>query len=91
MAPELWKGKAYSEKTDVWAVGITLFELINLKRPFNALGLKSLENKIVNCAQRIKSFKNSTPPAHISKDLWTLLFELMNPDPLRRPTINEIL
>jgi serine/threonine protein kinase len=36
MAPELWKGKAYSEKTDVWAIGITLFELIKLERPFAA-------------------------------------------------------
>ena len=36
MAPELWVGETYTQKTDVWSVGVLLFQMICGKLPFNA-------------------------------------------------------
>lgn len=36
MAPEVCAGKKYDKKADVWSVGIVLYELITLQRPFDA-------------------------------------------------------
>jgi NIMA (never in mitosis gene a)-related kinase len=34
MSPELCEAKPYSYKSDVWAVGVVLYELTTLKQPF---------------------------------------------------------
>jgi len=34
MSPELCDNKPYSYKSDVWAVGIVLYELATLRQPF---------------------------------------------------------
>jgi calcium-dependent protein kinase len=33
-APEMFSGGGYDEKVDVWAVGITLYQLITHRTPF---------------------------------------------------------
>mmetsp|Transcript_1293 Transcript_1293/g.1597 ORF Transcript_1293/g.1597 Transcript_1293/m.1597 type:complete len:158 (+) Transcript_1293:636-1109(+) len=42
MAPEVILGKKYGTKADVWALGVVLYELIALKKPFNGSGVKQL-------------------------------------------------
>lgn len=37
MAPELFDCKKFTPKADVWALGIVLFEMCQLKRPFESL------------------------------------------------------
>ena len=34
IAPEIWLGNCFSNKSDIWSLGVILFELITLKRPF---------------------------------------------------------
>jgi NIMA (never in mitosis gene a)-related kinase len=34
MSPEVCKGEPYGQKSDVWAIGCCLYELIQLRRPF---------------------------------------------------------
>jgi NIMA (never in mitosis gene a)-related kinase 1/4/5 len=34
IAPEIWLGSCFSDKSDIWSLGVILFELITLKRPF---------------------------------------------------------
>lgn len=36
LSPELVRGLPYSQPSDVWALGVILFELLTLKRPFSA-------------------------------------------------------
>ena len=36
MPPEVCLGKPYDNKADVWAVGVILYELITLKKPFES-------------------------------------------------------
>lgn len=46
MCPELIKGLSYNEKVDVWSVGCIIYEMANLKPPFQATNLIELGNKI---------------------------------------------
>ena len=34
MPPEVILGKPYDHKADVWAIGVVLYEMIMLKKPF---------------------------------------------------------
>ena len=36
MPPEVCLGKPYDHKADVWAVGVILYEMITLKKPFES-------------------------------------------------------
>ena len=47
MSPELFEGKPYNSKTDVWALGCILYELCSLIKPFNALNQAALGMKII--------------------------------------------
>lgn len=38
MAPELFRKKKADERTDIWAVGVTFYELLCYQRPFNGDG-----------------------------------------------------
>ena len=35
MAPELLNGIPYDSKADIWSIGVILYELITLKKPFD--------------------------------------------------------
>ena len=44
MAPEIWRGESYSEKVDIWSIGIVMYYLLSGEHPFNGddetIGLK---------------------------------------------------
>ena len=43
LAPELWRGEACSKKSDIWALGVILYEIITMKYPYTANGVEELE------------------------------------------------
>jgi NIMA (never in mitosis gene a)-related kinase len=47
ISPEIIEGKPYSMATDIWSLGVILYELCALKPPFNAESLHFLALKIV--------------------------------------------
>lgn len=47
MAPESCQSEPYTSKSDVWALGVILYELCTLKQPFQADNLLGLVFKIV--------------------------------------------
>lgn len=48
MSPEILDSTPYREKSDIWALGCLLYELITLQKPFNSpnLALSELVRKI---------------------------------------------
>ena len=47
MSPELWKNKPYNDKSDVWAMGCLLYEMAELKPPFDGANMKGLARKVM--------------------------------------------
>ena len=83
-APELLsKGTFNSLKTDIYAIGITLYTLAELKFPFDTDNDQFIPNQILNGCL---TFKGT-----LDKKLRKLIEKCTNPDPDCRPTIDEIL
>jgi serine/threonine protein kinase len=47
MSPEICDGKPYDHKSDIWALGCLLYEMLTFKHPFVATSLPALFVKIV--------------------------------------------
>lgn len=47
ISPEIIQGKQYSLMTDIWSLGVVLYELCTLNPPFNAESIHYLALKIV--------------------------------------------
>ncbi len=80
MAPELLRGKEADERADIYGLGISLYELLTLERPFQASSLASLQKQIVDASPLPPRSRNSKIP----KDLETVCLHAMDPDPLHR-------
>ena len=83
-SPEICQNKPYGSKSDVWALGIVLYEMACLRRPFNAKGLKELMRKIV--AGSVDPI-----PSHYDPQLALLIGKLLTVHPTMRPSINRVL
>lgn len=70
MAPEVLKGKGASPKSDIYALGITFFELLSGKQPFT-------DNSPVNIA--MKQIEEPLPSIHkIRSDVSTKIEKIIN-------------
>ena len=83
MPPEVFLGKPYDHRADVWAVGVVLYELIMLKKPFESENINGLLRQITSCAYEPLS-------VDVDPNLKMLVVALLNKDFNKRPTIIEI-
>ena len=84
LSPEILEGKAYDAKSDIWSLGVLLYEMMTFKMPFNANNLPMLSVKIMRG-------NYIPPPINYTKDLRELVSKCLTVDPKIRPTIREIL
>nr|XP_023684049.1 serine/threonine-protein kinase Nek9 [Paramormyrops kingsleyae] len=86
MSPELCQGVKYNFKSDIWAMGCVLFELLTLTRTFEATNPLNLCVKIVqgNWTKEVNSDVYSS-------ELIQLVYECLDQDPENRPTADQIL
>lgn len=42
LAPELWEDKPCSKKSDIWSIGVILYELCTFKYPYLANNIEEL-------------------------------------------------
>ena len=83
MAPEIVDGENYSFEADIWALGVTFYELMNLKKPFRAnypaiyLEIKTKEVEEINNIY--------------SKEFKDLIYQMLNKEPNKRPKADDIL
>ena len=50
LSPEIIKNKPYNFKSDIWSLGIILYEMCALKPPFNGANIHMLAMQIVRGA-----------------------------------------
>eukprot|EP00002_Diphylleia_rotans_P038773 TRINITY_DN8861_c0_g1_i2.p1 TRINITY_DN8861_c0_g1~~TRINITY_DN8861_c0_g1_i2.p1 ORF type:complete len:729 (-),score=152.74 TRINITY_DN8861_c0_g1_i2:319-2505(-) len=84
MSPELLQNKPYGKKSDIWALGCILYELMAQTYPFNAQNLPQLTVKVINGVY-------PAPPVHYSDNLQQLVTKLLLKDASRRPSCRDIL
>jgi serine/threonine protein kinase len=83
VAPELWEGKCYGKKADVWSCGVVLYEILNLKRPFVAGTLRQLMEKV-------RKGDYDPLPESYSTDMRDLCARMLTVDVKQRPTLSEL-
>jgi len=66
LSPEVCQGRPYDDKSDVWSLGVVLYELCALRRPFEADGMPALIIKIVRG-------KHAPIPSNYSRELKHLI------------------
>ena len=83
LAPEIVEGKNYSFEADIWSLGVTFYELMTFKKPFEgnfpAVYLKIIKDEV----EPITDF--------YSKEFRNVIYNMLNKDPSKRLTAKEIL
>ncbi len=81
MAPEQWRGSQCTAATDVWALGVMLFELLAGRRPFLGETMLELGARVVSeePSPRLEGIEG------VPQDLVDLVANAMHKDPARRP------
>jgi hypothetical protein len=82
LAPELLKMSGAHKPVDIYAIGVTLYELLTGTLPYTNDNLSRLYKEI--------SVGNLKFPNEVSKNAKSLIKALMATDPNRRPTISQV-
>ncbi|XP_067849275.1 hormonally up-regulated neu tumor-associated kinase homolog A [Heptranchias perlo] len=85
-APELLARKKYGPKVDIWSIGVNTYAMLTGTLPFTVepFSLRALHQKMVD--------KDLNPlPVHLSTAAVNFLQSLLEPDPTKRPNIQQVL
>ncbi|KAJ1636908.1 kinase-like domain-containing protein [Pavlovales sp. CCMP2436] len=84
LSPEIVEGKTYGLPTDMWSLGVLLYEMAALKKPFVADSLPALAMQII---------RNSYEPLPkcYSAELHALVASLLQKKPEDRPTVVQLI
>eukprot|EP00891_Asterochloris_glomerata_P007383 jgi/Astpho2/7383/e_gw1.00114.154.1_t len=85
MAPEVARDiKACDEKVDIWALGVTLYELLTGHLPFSGKDKQAIKKAIA--AGQVKPM-----PASLSGPCAAFVEAMLTQDPLQRPSAEQLL
>ncbi|GET93219.1 protein kinase, putative [Leishmania tarentolae] len=84
VAPEIWRRCPYSKKADMFSLGVLLYELLTLKRPFDGANMHEVMHKTL--AGRFDPLPDS-----ISKEMQTMVSALLQSEPKKRPSSKTLL
>lgn len=88
LSPEIFEGKRYGRKSDVWSLGVVAYEVLALRMPFEANSLAALCRRVTS--------ELYAPPAlpkshRYSRDLEMLVLQqLLERNPELRPSADEL-
>jgi serine/threonine protein kinase len=85
LSPEILAEQGYSFASDIWSLGVCLYEMTTLRHPFDAGNLHSLALRIM------KGDFNDPDESMYSLDTRNLIRSMLSQLPEDRPTINQIL
>eukprot|EP00658_Telonema_sp_P-2_P046262 TRINITY_DN3437_c0_g2_i2.p1 TRINITY_DN3437_c0_g2~~TRINITY_DN3437_c0_g2_i2.p1 ORF type:complete len:286 (+),score=63.33 TRINITY_DN3437_c0_g2_i2:229-1086(+) len=84
LSPEICQEKPYDQKSDIWAMGCLLYELLTLRHAFEGNNMRGLVVKIL---------RGIFPPisSKYSRNARDLVALMLAKDPRKRPTVGQIL
>lgn len=86
LAPECWNGRDASEKSDVYAAGIIMYEMLSKRHPFqHAKDQEQL--KWMHLNERVQRLNNHL----IDRSITEITMQCLDKDPLKRPNFRDIL
>ena len=83
MAPEIYKREVQTEKVDIWALGVLLYEMTHNNIPFRDKCLGEIQLIITN--------ENIDFDSQISQRIQNIIYKILKLDPTERPTAKDIL
>jgi NIMA (never in mitosis gene a)-related kinase len=86
LSPEIINNQPYNYKTDVWSLGVVLYELCTLHPPFTTI---KNDKKILEAKIKSGNFKDI--PLIYSQELKNLVSSLLTVAHTKRPSVKEIL
>ena len=81
MAPEQWRGEEQDARTDLWAAGVMLYELLTGGLPYQAEFLEQLRARVL-APEPVPSVRERCP--ELPEELARLVAELLVKEPARR-------
>jgi NIMA (never in mitosis gene a)-related kinase len=84
LSPQIWLGKTYDYKTDIWSLGVLLYEMCTLNYPFMGLNMNQLK-------QAVTRGKFAPLPGYLNPDFTKLVAAMLQMDPAKRPSVDELL
>ena len=84
LSPEMAAAQPYTEKTDVWGLGVVLYELLALRLPFSGANLMEI-------SAQIAKGKFAPLPPHVGAPLTSLVRGMLALDASARPAVAEVL
>ncbi|OHT07726.1 AGC family protein kinase [Tritrichomonas foetus] len=82
MAPELIQRGHYSDKVDIWSIGVILYKIVTGKLPFFHENLQAACKMIVT--------EDPIFPPELSHEMVELISKLLIKSPAERPSIDEV-
>ncbi|CAK0866573.1 unnamed protein product [Prorocentrum cordatum] len=83
LSPELIQGQPYSQPTDVWSLGVMLYELLSLRHPFSGSGLQGIVAAVLRGVY--PSLPRTRPP-----EFGSLVASMLAQEPRQRPRAEEL-
>lgn len=84
LSPELVENKLYNEKTDIWSLGVILYELCCLQPPFKG-------NSLLDVARMVSEGKYAPISNRYSKHMSGCIAWMLNLDFAQRPNVLQLL
>jgi serine/threonine protein kinase len=87
MSPEQAAGKKIDSRTDIYALGVMMFEILTGQRPFKSLG---------DAFSTLQQHAESTPPSirelapQLPEEMVQLVDAMLAKDPANRPSLNAV-
>lgn len=84
LSPEICSAQSYNHKSDVWSLGVILYELVTGKKCFEATNINALVRKIMK--------GNMEPfPVTVSYNVQQLILWALQAKPAMRPSVAQML
>ncbi|CAB3990553.1 mitogen-activated kinase kinase kinase 7 isoform X3 [Paramuricea clavata] len=85
MAPEVFEGRTYAEKCDVYSFGVIIWQMVSRRKPYDAIGGPALR-----VMWAVYHGTRPSPIQGMPKPLETLMTRCWDKEPDKRPSFSKI-